>query len=62
MIDTGSHPDRADLRVLANPIRVDGATLPNRAAPLLGADTDTVLAEAGFGAGEIEQLKAKGVI
>ena len=62
MIDTAPHPDRADMRVLANPIRLDGERLPNRAAPLLGADTDAVLAEAGFGAAEIEGFREKGVV
>jgi crotonobetainyl-CoA:carnitine CoA-transferase CaiB-like acyl-CoA transferase len=61
MIDTVAHPDRA-LRVLANPIKVDGARLPNRASPKLGADTDAVLAEAGFGADEIAGLRASGTI
>ena len=37
-------------------------TQPNRAAPLLGADSDAVLAEAGFEAGEIADLRAEGVI
>ncbi|RJF93824.1 CaiB/BaiF CoA transferase family protein [Sphingomonas cavernae] len=62
MIDTVSHPDREQLRVLANPIRLDGERLPNRAAPLLGADTDAVLAEAGFGADEIAAFREKGVV
>jgi len=62
MIDTAPHPDRADMRVLANPIRLDGERLPNRAAPLLGADTDAVLAEAGFSAAEIEGFREKGVV
>ncbi|MCJ8157382.1 CaiB/BaiF CoA-transferase family protein [Sphingomonas sp. LaA6.9] len=62
MIDTVSHPDREQLRVLANPIRLDGERLPNRAAPLLGADTDAVLAEAGFGVDEIAAFREKGVI
>lgn len=62
MIDTVSHPDREKLRILANPIRFDGARMPNRAAPLLGADSDAILAEAGFGADEIADLKAKGVV
>ncbi|WP_205452073.1 CaiB/BaiF CoA transferase family protein [Sphingobium estronivorans] len=62
MIDTVSHPDRDALRVLANPIRMDGKRLPNRAAPLLGADSEAVLAEAGFNADEIGSFKAKGVI
>ncbi len=61
MVDRAAHPDR-ELRVLSNPIKVDGERLPNRAAPLLGADSDAVLAEAGFEAGEIADLRAEGVI
>ena len=62
MLDRVTHPDRAELRVMANPIRIDGERLPNRAAPLLGADTDSVLAEAGFGADEIAALRAEGIV
>ncbi|PVX30689.1 CoA transferase [Sphingomonas pokkalii] len=62
MIDTVAHVDRADLRVLANPIRLDGDRLPARAAPLLGGDTDAVLAEAGFDTAEIAALRAGGVL
>lgn len=63
MIDSVAHTDApSGMRVLANPILVDGARLPNRAAPKLGADTDAVLADAGFDAGEIADLRAAGVI
>lgn len=62
MIDSVAHPDRADMRVLANPIRLDGERLPNRAGPLLGVDTDAVLAEAGYDSAEIESFRAKGVV
>lgn len=62
MIDAVSHHDRSDMKVLANPIRIDGARLPNRAAPLLGEDTDAVLAEAGYDSREIEKLRRDGVI
>ncbi|MBX9732091.1 MAG: CoA transferase [Sphingomonas sp.] len=62
MLDTVSHPDRPELRVLANPIRLDGERLPNRAGPLLGADTAQVLIEAGYSVAEIADLKASGVI
>lgn len=62
MLDEVDHPDRAGLRVLANPIRLDGERLPNRAGPLLGADTAAVLAEAGFDEAEIAAMKADGVI
>ncbi len=62
MRDTVAHPDRPELHVLANPIKLDGERLPNRAGPLLGADTDAVLAEAGFDPAEIDALRAGGVI
>lgn len=62
MVDTVAHPDRAEMRVLANPIRLDGERLPNRAGPLLGFDTDAVLAEAGYGEAEIASFRAKGVV
>lgn len=62
MLDVVAHPDRAELRVLANPIRLDGERLPNRAGPLLGADTGAVLVEAGYSVAEIADLKARGVV
>ncbi|MBS0479391.1 MAG: CoA transferase, partial [Proteobacteria bacterium] len=63
MIDTVQHPDAdGGMRVLANPIRLDGRRLPNRAAPKLGADSDSVLAEAGYDADEIAKLRAAGVV
>ena len=49
------------LPALATPVRVDGARAPFRAAPALGADTDAVLAEAGFTEGEIAALRERGV-
>ena len=54
------HPVRP-LRVLSNPIRVDGARAAARAAPALGADTETVLAGVMSGA-EIAALRARGVV
>ena len=61
MIDTVDHP-QGPMRVLANPIRIDGARLPNRASPKLGADTDAVLDEAGFTRAEIATLRSDGVV
>ena len=49
------------LRMVATPI-VAGDALPRRAAPSLGADTDAVLREAGFSAGDIAALRAERVI
>ncbi len=62
MLDEVEHPDRERLRVLNNPIRLDGERLPNRAGPLLGADTDAVLTEAGYALEEIDALRAAGAI
>ena len=62
MIDTVDHPDRDGLRVLANPIKIDGKRLPNRAGPLLGADSDAILKEIGYSADDIVRLKATSVV
>ncbi|WP_254054260.1 CaiB/BaiF CoA-transferase family protein [Sphingorhabdus sp. EL138] len=62
MRDTVSHPDRADMNVLSSPIKLNGERLPNRAGPLLGADSDAVLAEAGYDADAIADLRAKGIV
>lgn len=62
MKQTVAHPDRADLQVLASPIRIDGERLPGRAAPLLGADSDAILGELGYDAGEIARLRADGTV
>lgn len=63
MIDRVDHPDAPDgLRVLANPIKLDGERLPNRAGPKLGADTDSLLSEVGFGEDEVAELRSGGVI
>jgi crotonobetainyl-CoA:carnitine CoA-transferase CaiB-like acyl-CoA transferase len=62
MIDHVDHPGRDGLRVLANPIKIDGERLPSRAGPLLGADTDAVLAEAGYDAEAIADLHARKVV
>ena len=45
MVRTVVHPARSDLRVLANPLKIDGKRLEQVAAPNLGADTEAVLAE-----------------
>jgi crotonobetainyl-CoA:carnitine CoA-transferase CaiB-like acyl-CoA transferase len=61
MVATVDHVD-GPLRVLSNPIKIDGARLPSRASPKLGADTDAVLDEAGFTSAEIATLRTDGTI
>jgi len=49
-------------RMLRSPIRLDGRRLSGRACPPLGADTEAVLADAGFDSGEIAGLRAEGAV
>jgi len=43
MIRPVSHPQRPNLEVLANPIKIDGVRPPQRAAPVAGADDEALL-------------------
>ncbi len=56
------HPQRPDLKVVASPIRVDGARPDASAGPALGADTEALLCEAGLDAAEIVRLRSAGAI
>jgi crotonobetainyl-CoA:carnitine CoA-transferase CaiB-like acyl-CoA transferase len=56
MVSEVDHP-QGPLKVLANPIRVDGQRLPTRAAPKLGVDTDSLLTEIGIDADTIAALR-----
>jgi len=47
---------------LATPVRLRGVTAPLRPAPRLGADTDAVLLESGFSAGELAVLRGAGLV
>jgi succinate--hydroxymethylglutarate CoA-transferase len=57
-----AYPDGRTARLLANPIRVSGVTLPSRAAPAMGAHTDVLLREAGYDDAQIAALRTAGVI
>ncbi len=61
MLDSVDHA-QGPLRVLSNPIKIDGARLPNRAAPKLGCDTDALLGEIGYTSAEIMQLRSEGTV
>ncbi len=51
-----------DFRLLAQPIRTAGEAGPNRPAPTLGGDTDSILEGLGYDAGHIAGLRRAGVI
>lgn len=62
MIRNTPHPMRADFRSFANPIKLDGARLPARSGPALGADTDGVLQELGYSSDHIAGFKSRGIL
>ena len=47
MIAHVPHPKRADMRVLSNPIKINGKRLSQRTCSPMGADTESVLGAAG---------------
>ena len=62
MVQEVPHPERGTMRMVRQPITVDGAVMPRNAAPALGADTAAVLAELGYDPDEIEALEADGTV
>ena len=57
-----SYPNGSSARMIANPIRVPGVRLPQRAAPRMGEHNEALLREAGLDAAQIAQLTELGVI
>ena len=45
MINTIAHPARPEMRIFANPLKLDGRRVAQRAAPALGQDTAAIRAE-----------------
>jgi len=57
------HPVLGRLDILRNAVRMTDAPPTVRSpSPDLGADTDEVLAELGYPRGQIDRLRAQGVI
>jgi crotonobetainyl-CoA:carnitine CoA-transferase CaiB-like acyl-CoA transferase len=49
-------------RMVASPVRVDEAGMPERAAPGLGAHTDEVLGALGYDGKRIAELRRRGIV
>jgi succinate---hydroxymethylglutarate CoA-transferase len=60
-VRTVDHPS-GPIRLLAAAVTCPGEEMPYRAAPAMGADTDAVLAEAGFSAADIAKLRKAGAV
>ncbi len=62
MRETISHKDKAEMNVLSSPIKINGTRLPNKAGPLLGEDSDTILGDLGYDGDDISKLRAGGIV
>ena len=62
MVQTVPHPSDSGLRLVANPVKLDGQRTPAKVCSALGADTDALLADAGFSAADIGALRANHTI
>jgi crotonobetainyl-CoA:carnitine CoA-transferase CaiB-like acyl-CoA transferase len=58
-----AHPAKGKVRELAVLLRVSAASMPpHRLAPELGADSEPILCELGYGAAEIARLRERGAV
>ena len=57
-----AYPDGRKARMVVSPLRFADVDLPQRAAPAMGVDTVAELRRAGYTDGQIEGLRAAGVI
>lgn len=62
MIQSTPHPERAQFRTLANPIRLDGQRLGGKVGSALGADTEDVLRSLGYDSAQLDALRRERAI
>jgi crotonobetainyl-CoA:carnitine CoA-transferase CaiB-like acyl-CoA transferase len=60
MLAEYEHAALGRVRSVATPLHLGGYAPDYRPGPLLGADTDALLAELGYDAGEVAELRASG--
>ncbi len=56
------HPTRGKYLSVGNPIKLSDSPTEVMRSPLLGEHTDQVLAQLGFSAAEVEQLRSEGAV
>ena len=63
MAAPAKHPELGDIELVAQPIKMSGAEFRVRSTtPALGEHTSEILAAAGYSAGEIDALRARGAL
>jgi len=64
MIRRATHPDVGSIETIRPALTLDSVGQPGalRPAPGIGADTETILRELGFDIGEVDALRAEGVV
>ena len=62
MVGDVDHNVKGKLRILNNPLKLNGERLPAKCAPSLGADTDHILKEIGLSDKQIGLLRDNGII
>jgi len=61
-VQSVEHPHWGEVKMVRQPILINGQVAPRRAAPALGADTADILLEAGYSEEEISALEVENVI
>lgn len=56
------HSKAGKLKILTNPIRMTGTSVEYSPAPVLGANSEEILKELGYDAGEVSALRGKSVL
>ena len=56
------HPARGKYLSVGNPIKLSDSLTEVKRSPLLGEHTEQVLAQLGFSAAEVEQLRSEGAV
>lgn len=62
VFQTLAHPEEGQLKVLSNPIRINGQRLQAEIGPAVGSDTLDLLTKLGYDQSDVDQLLAQGVV